>query len=201
MDLLLKASWLRGLPLWETQFGSYSFTPNSIFFGTPLAVRQLVDLTGNMLQSAFHGNAKKQSGNVTDYNEIGEFSYLGWRGKKKVSVSLFVGTAVILRSKFACLKQKRSRKLHISQMCSDSRQLTAVCPSASNNIVSKRWEKHLGYHTSNKRISWTYHFTSMELAKPVVTYIYNLLEQQSPSLIRHTLMKIVWCFVFARSIL
>jgi hypothetical protein len=28
-----------------------------------------------MLQSAFHGNAKKQSGNVTDYNEIGEFSY------------------------------------------------------------------------------------------------------------------------------
>jgi len=41
-----------------------------------------------MFQSVFHRNAKKQTGTVTGYNEIGQFSYLGggfdaWKKKKK----------------------------------------------------------------------------------------------------------------------
>jgi hypothetical protein len=38
---------------------------------------------GNMFQSSFYRNTEKQTGNVSDYNQIGELSYLGWRGKKK----------------------------------------------------------------------------------------------------------------------
>ena len=53
-----------------------------------------------MFQSAFHGNAKKEAGNVTNYSEINEISYLGVTREKNVSVSLFVGTAVIFSAHF-----------------------------------------------------------------------------------------------------
>jgi hypothetical protein len=39
-----------------------------------------------MVQSAFRGNVKKQSGNVTDYNEIGDFPIWDDAEKKRVCV-------------------------------------------------------------------------------------------------------------------